>query len=48
MPSFKLIWLEEEACMRDLYSEDSRDIMLEDDMLSVVEAAFMRGWDEAE
>lgn len=47
MPIFKLIRLEEEAYMGDLYSECSRESMTEDDILTPEEAAFMKGWDEA-
>lgn len=31
----------------DIYSEDSRERLLEEDELRPEEAAFMQGWDEA-
>jgi len=32
----------------NIYCEDTRDQLIEDDMLSPLEVAFMRGWDQAE
>jgi len=48
MRRFKFIRLEDGSLDEDFYSENNRDSMIEDDMLTPLEAAFMRGWDEAE
>lgn len=45
MPKIKLIRLEEGD---DFYTEDHRDDLVEDGILTPLEAAFMKGWDEAE
>ncbi len=48
MRKFNVIRLEKTKIEEDFYSGDSREGMIEDDMLSPLEAAFMKGWDEAE
>lgn len=42
----RLIWVEEELD-EDVYSEEVREVMLEDDEISPEEEAFMNGYDEA-
>ncbi|MBW2963331.1 hypothetical protein KY306_00980 [Candidatus Woesearchaeota archaeon] len=31
----------------DIYSDDFRELLIEDDAISAEEEAFMRGWEEA-
>lgn len=37
----------DEGIDEGIYSESHRDGMIDDDEISAIEAAFMRGWDEA-
>jgi len=43
----KFVW-EEEDDLEDVYSRFERDRLLDDDELNAWEAAFMKGWDDAE
>ena len=38
---------EDEDVEEGIYSEDTRADLLEDDEISLTEAAFMQGWDQA-
>ncbi len=45
----RLVRKEEEwKDLEEFYAEDSRDEMVDDDSLSPEEAAFMKGWEDAE
>lgn len=38
---------DEQFIDEDIYCESSREALLEDDALTAIEEAFMRGWDDA-
>lgn len=49
MRRIRSAWDEEEMLSDEtgIYSEDVRDLLVDDDEISSIEAAFMRGWEEA-
>ncbi|MFC1731399.1 hypothetical protein ACFL6I_13855 [candidate division KSB1 bacterium] len=48
MKRIRLIKLDEEISKDlEVYSEEARDALVEEDELSSVEAGFMKGWEDA-
>lgn len=48
MKRIRSAWSDEEFSMDDgFYSEKKRKDLLDDDEISLIEDAFMRGWEEA-
>ncbi len=48
MKIIKSNWIDElEGENLSVYSEDGRDMLVDDDEMTLEEAGFMQGWDEA-
>lgn len=43
----RILLVEEEHSEEDVYAEETREVMLEDDEISPAEEAFMNGYEEA-